>query len=210
MNILVVAPDIGLKNVEDWVSAAAGNQLTVLNGPVSVREALGHIASGKYQIIHFATHGNTGSLQLSNGEIPGELLEDAIRSAGNIELVILGACASVAMGAALYRAGVPRVLSWRADVGDETAVRWAQSFYASLHISGDLWDATHTAAETIMRLGAEPPIYLNGRLSVMQAEIRRIERRGRSWRWLTRVMVLYGIVLMVLIALIAHLLLGGV
>lgn len=183
MNVLVVAPDMALQNVEDWVAAAQGLRLTVLNRHVSVREVLERIASGCFEVVHFATDGQRNALGMSDGLIPGPMLEDALASAGNVELVILGACKSVLIGAAIYRAGVPRVLSWRDAVDDKVAVAWAKAFYSSLHMNGGvgrIWDASQTAAEVVRDMGAEPPIYLNGRLVILEAEVRRLQGKQRT------------------------------
>lgn len=179
MRVLVVAPKSNIDNMADWVASARGHELTVLNGTVSTREVLASIASGQYQVVHLATHGCPTALAMSDGEISEHLLEDAFRAAGNVELVILGACASVSLGARLYMACVPRVVSWRVDVDDRIAGEWARAFYASLNLSRDIWDATQTAAERVRQLGVEPPIYLNGRMSVLEAEVQAMRHNTR-------------------------------
>lgn len=179
MRVLVVAPQSNIDNMADWVASARGHELTVLNGTVSTREVLGCVASGTYQIVHFATHGCPSALEMSDGQISEHLLEDAFRAAGNAELVVLGACASVGLGAELYMAGVPRVVSWRVDVDDKLAGEWARTFYSSLNLNHDIWDATQAAAERVRQLGAEPPIYLNGRMSVLEAEVRAMRHKTR-------------------------------
>lgn len=193
MRVLVVAPKSDINNVADWVASARGHQLTVLNGTVSTREVIGAVASGKHQVVHFANHnwqptdGCRGALVMSDGVIPEDLLEDAFRAAGNVELAIIGACASVSLGARLYMAGVPRTISWRVDVNDQIAGEWAKTFYESLGLNGDIFDATQTAAERVRQLGVDAPIYLNGRMSVLEAEVsamRRNTRFGGAPAWL--------------------------
>lgn len=204
MNILVVAPASNIQNVEDWVSAANGNRITVLNRYVSTREVLRAIASGSYQVVHFATHGCTTALQMSDGDIDMHLLQEALRAAGGIDLVILGACDSIVIGAELYKAGVPRVLSWRVQVDDAIASAWARTFYAALAMNHDIWTATQTAAETIEHLDAEPPIYLNGRLVMLEAEVRKLtatrqRQIGGVPAWLFGVLAIYGMALLTLL-----------
>lgn len=196
MRVLVIAPDAQLQNVEDWVASASGNWLTVLNHTVSVREALSAIASGNYQIVHFATHGSETVLAVSDGVIPGHLLENALRAAGCIELVVLGACKSVQIGASLYKAGVPRVLSWRDLVADRAATEWARAFYQSLRMTENIWEATETAADAVRAIGQEPPIYLNGRLTVLEAEVQKLKKVqviGGVPAWVVVALVLNGI-----------------
>lgn len=209
MSTLVVAPKSNLDNVADWVSSANGRTLRVLNGFVTVREVLAQIASGQYRIIHFATHGCPAALEMSDGAIPDHLLEDALRAAGRVDLVILGACSSIAIGAQLYMAGVQRVLSWRSEVTDKAAAEWARAFYASLGISGDIWDAQVTAGEAVRRLGYEPPIFLNGRLSKLESQVKALQRTsevGGVPRWLAAVLIAYGALMLLLIGLLVQVL----
>lgn len=203
MRVIVVAPDMQLANVEDWVSSASGNEITVLNRTVVVREVLNCIANGRFQIIHFATHGSHDALAMSDGLIPARSLEDALRAAGSVEMVILGSCRSVGVGAVLYHGGVPRVLSWRDDVNDQIAGLWAREFYQSLRMSGDLFDATQTAGEAVRREGAEPPIYLNGRMVKLEAQIKDLQQpRGIAGvpTWLFVALCGYGVAMLALIA----------
>jgi len=202
MRVLVIAARSALQNKEDWLSAMTGHQVAVLDGVVTVREALGRIASGEYELVHFAGHGDMDTLVVSDGVIPGNLLEDALRAAGGVELVILGACRSVTIGAMLYMAGVPRVLSWRDEVSDEVAGLWARTFYQSLALSKDIWEATLTAGEEVRRTGAETPIYLNGRMAVLEAEVVRLKERSRFGGlapWLAGVLMVYGVAIAVLL-----------
>jgi hypothetical protein len=203
VSTLVVAPNTAaLNNLADWVASAQGRPLTVLNGTVTVREVLAAIATGRHRIVHFATHGCATALEVSDGAIPDQLLEDAFRASGTVELVVLGACNSVGIGAALYMAGVPRVLSWRSEVNDVVAGEWARAFYTSLRLSNDIWDATQTAGEAVRRLGKEPPIYLNGRLAVLEAEVKQLRRRatiGGAPAWLLVVLALYAAALLTML-----------
>ena len=194
MRVLVVAPQSNIDNMTDWVASARGHELTVLNKTVTGREVLSCVASGRFEVVHFASHsaeadsGCADALVVSDGEIAEQLLEDAFRAAGSVRLVILGACASVAIGARLYMAGVPRVISWRVNVPDAVAGEWARIFYSSLGLSGDIWDATQTAAERLRARGVEPPIYLNGRMTVIEAELQSLRhktRLGGAPVWLT-------------------------
>lgn len=206
MSTLIIAPRSNINNMADWVASANGRTLTVLNGLVTVREVLAHIASGKYRIIHFATHGCTTALEVSDGIIPDHSLEDALRvAAGKVDLVILGACNSVAIGAMLYRGGVPRVLSWRVEVSDRIAGLWATTFYRSLQMSNDIWDATVTAAEAVRNEGAEPPIYLNGRLVKLESQINELQAKnqvGGVPRWVVGLFVAYGAMLAAIVGLL--------
>lgn len=208
MRVLVVAPKSDLDNQSDWIGRIQGHNLTVLNNTVTVRETLACIASGQYQVIHFAGHGECTALQMSDGLIPDHLLEDALRAAGKVELVILSACESIHLGARLYMAGVPRVLSWRVDVIDEAAIEWSRVFYSALQLSGDIWDAQLSASEAVRRLNFEPPIFLNGRMSKLEAEVKQLRRereRGVSGlpAWTFALLVTYGVALVGILVMLA-------
>lgn len=207
MRVLVVAPTQADINTQaDWIGTIQGHELTVLNRFVTVREVLGHIAGGAYQVIHFATHGCTTALTMSDGEIPNHLLEDALRAAGRIELVVLGACESIHLGAHLYMAGVPRVLSWRVRVDDRAAIEWSRVFYQALGLSGDIWEAQQSASEAVRRLSFEPPIFLNGRMSKLEAEVTNLRKRNQAGglpRWAFGVLVAYGVLLAGILAMLA-------
>ncbi len=202
LSVLVLAPRKELSNLVDWVSAANGRKLTVLHGMVTVREALSHIASGSYSIIHFATDGCPTALEMSDGIIPDHLLEDALRAAGHIDLVVLNACSTVHIAAQLYMAGVPRVLGWRVDVRDTVAGEWARVFYSSLAMSNDIWDAKVTAEEAVKQAGFEPPIFLNGRLAKLEAQVQEMHRNqiAGAPKWLLPVLAIYGIAMLALLA----------
>lgn len=215
MSTLVIAPASNLNNVADWVSSANGRQLTVLNGTVTVREVLAAIASGKYRIIHFASHSDkvgrdcTSAIVMSDGEITDHQLVDAIRAANRkIELVILGVCSSIYIGNALYAAGVPRVLAWTYSVPDAAAVEWARTFYSSLSMSNDVWEAKTTAEEAVKRLGFDPPIFLNGRIPALEAKVEKLEKAaevGGVPRWLVAVLIANWIVLLFMFFLLLEL-----
>jgi CHAT domain-containing protein len=190
MRVLVVAPGSELDNVEDWVSSARGNELSVLNGVVNKRELLSCISGGKFQIIHFAVHGCRDAIELSDKPITKAELRNALNAAGSVELVVLAACKSSHIANQLYQAGVPRVLCWPGDVSDRVAALWASTFYSSLRLSGDIWSASQTAEETLIQLGEEPPLYLNGRLAKLEAEVVAVRRQ------LVGALAVYGVIML--------------
>lgn len=195
--VLVVAPgDQGLNVERDLMAAGSGVALTPLVGTVSRREVLAEIASGRYSIVHMAGHGTHTGFTVSDGEISGHLLKQAI-AAGNVGLLVFNFCASVPLAAAVHGQGVAKVISWRDAPGDEQAGRWSQWFYRSYGICGDVWSAFQASVEIFEDRypGTETPIWLNGRLATMQAQIEQLQqaqagrehRRRLSWLWLAAV-----------------------
>jgi hypothetical protein len=101
-------------------------------------------------------------------------------------------------------------------VDDKIAVEWSRVFYQSLSLTGEIWEASQTAAEAVRRRGAEPPIYLNGRQSRMEAEIQELKRSladaTRTTRkpggvpgWVLGTLAVYGVTLLALVGLmLAH------
>lgn len=177
--ILIVAPDSDLNTVADLLAAAQGFRVNVLKGFVTGREALKEIASGRYQIVHFAGHGAVDGLRASDGPLDDEYLEMALRSSA-VELVVLNTCSSVAIAAKLYRAGVvPRAISWRVEVTDPDATAWAAAFYAALALGADYWEAYLSSVEVMQTRspGFEPPVYLNGRIALLEQQVMAIQAR---------------------------------
>lgn len=177
MSVLVIAPGEQGLNVERDLRAAGGaSEIKALVGLVSRREALAEIASGRHSIVHLAGHGSRFGFAVSDGEISGHVLRQAV-AAGGVSLLVLNWCVSVPLAAAVHGQGVSKVISWRDDVADDQAGRWAQWFYRSYGICGDVWEAYQTACEAFEDAfpGAEIPIWLNGRLALMQAQIAELQ-----------------------------------
>ena len=177
MSVLVIAPgEQGLDVERDLRAAGAGVAITPLVGLVPRREALAEIASGRYKIVHFGGHGSLTGFIVSDGEISAHLLRQAIVK-GGVELVVFNYCVSIPLAAAVHGQGASKVISWRDAPTDEQAGRWAVWFYRSYALCGDVWEAFVTAEEAFEDAypGAEKPIWLNGRLATISAELERLK-----------------------------------
>jgi hypothetical protein len=182
--ILVIAPQSDVQGIGDLRAAANGFRLQVLDGMVTAREVLAQISSGRYAVVHFAGHGLRAGLQASDGVIEERYLELAMQEGGP-ELVVLNSCGSIHMAAQLYRAGAaPRVIGWRQEVEDGTAIEWATAFYRSLAMGTDYWEAFAASVELLSdrRPGFEAPILLNGRITSLEQRVEAIQERldGRA------------------------------
>lgn len=174
MKILIVAPDSDLNTHVDLVAAMGGNIATSLHGVVPVREVLNQIASGSYDAVHFASHGDRNALLMSDGMIDEEQLGNAIkqsaRSGRQIKMIFLNACQSITAGVYIHSPaeGSPSfVICWRTDVRDDVAQAFAVRFYEALGINGeDVHDAFDSGVYAIRRVypDVEPPLLLNGRI----------------------------------------------
>ncbi len=197
--ILVIAPQSDVQGIGDLRAAANGFRLQVLDGMVTAREVLAQISSGRYAVVHFAGHGLRAGLQASDGVIEERYLELAMQEGGP-ELVVLNSCGSIHMAAQLYRAGAaPRVIGWRQEVEDGTAIEWATAFYRSLAMGTDYWEAFAASVELLSdrRPGFEAPILLNGRITSLEQRVEAIQERldGRAIvpHWLLGLAVLAGV-----------------
>ena len=174
MRILIVAPASGLDQVGEMLAAVGGNTPTLLYGTVTCREVVDRISSGQFQAVHFSGHGNTGALEMSDGILPTDMLQEAISSASDqVALVFLNACESITPGVSIYKGGVPYVITWRVAVPDDVAKEFAVAFYQALALSEDVRKAFDVATHRLDLVAPlqEPPILLNGRLAVMQHRV---------------------------------------
>lgn len=185
MRVLVIAPDQkGLDVVRDLRAAGVNGEVRALEGVVSRRECLTEISSGCNEIVHIAGHGSGAGVVVSDGLLEGHLLRQAL-SAGGVDLVVLNFCASVSLAAAVHGQGAAKVISWRDEVSDEQAGAWAGWFYAALRLTGDIWEAYRVSVETFNEIypGDEEPIWLNGRLAALTAEVERLKHPRPMLTW---------------------------
>ena len=66
--ILLICPDMGFDTHDEIVSASSGFAPNILSGTVTRQRALSEIASGQYDIVHFATHGKEHVLTMTDGK----------------------------------------------------------------------------------------------------------------------------------------------
>lgn len=219
MRILIVAPESELNTHVDLIAAMGGNLATPLHGVVPVREVLNEIASGQYDAIHFASHGMSDALAMSDGMIDEEQLQNAIRKSSDngkqIKLVVLNACQSITAGIYIHspREGSPSfVVGWRTDVTDAVANLFAERFYRALQMNGeDVHDAFDSGVYAIKRSfpDVEVPLLLNGRLhdlriamNDMIVRFTSLEKELQQSRKTSRTVPLWMFGLMVLISFI--------
>ena len=175
MRILIVAPDSDLKNLAELVEAAGENVPTVLRGTVTGRELLQRLRSEPYDVVHFAGHGTTMELGLSDGPLSVELLSSAIQEGMHPRLMFFNACASLPQAAQLHGYGVGYTIGWRQEgVPDRAAGAFAVAFYNSLRLNGgNIRRAFDGAVDGLRRHFAEveEPVIINGRLAALLTEV---------------------------------------
>lgn len=217
MKILIIAPDSDLNTHVDLIAAMGGNTATSLHGIVPVREVLNAIASGQYDAIHFASHGEKDALLMSDGMIDEEQLETAIKRSADtgsqIKMVFLNACQSITAGIYIHspREGSPSfVIGWRTDVKDEVAGAFAVRFYQALSANGeDVHDAFDSGVYAVRRTypDAEIPLLLNGRIQDLRIAMNdmivrfsSLEKELQKERTQTRIVPIWMFIVFLLVA----------
>jgi len=171
-SVLIIAPGSELQVLAELITASGGNQPTILHGIVSHREVLATIRRQHFDIMHFAGHGDSMELELSDGPLAVEMLASAIGE-NRTELIILNACRSLPAAVTLHARGISYVIGWRDDVHDVAAENFAVSFFNTLRLNGDVHQSFDTASQIMQRSyeDEEPPMLLNGQFSKMQGKI---------------------------------------
>ncbi len=184
MRILIVAPDSDLGNLAELVEAAGENMPTVLRGTVTGRELLQRLRSERYDVVHFAGHGTSMELGLTDGLLSVELLSSAIQEGMQPVLMFFNACASLPQAAQLHGYGVGYTIGWRQErLLDQAAGAFAVTFYNSLRLNGgDIRRGFDAALDGLRRHypEVEEPIIVNGRMAALLAEVVALRETARS------------------------------
>ncbi|MCR4405726.1 MAG: CHAT domain-containing protein [Anaerolineae bacterium] len=138
----------GEQVVVEWLTRQEGESTLVALQRVLRR--------GDYHVFHFIGHGHfdrryeQGALILEdtdgrgvvvNGERLGNYLRDEMRLARTLRLAVLNACQAGVpssrglpggVATALVQMGIPAVIAMQAEISDEGAIAFAQSFYAAV------------------------------------------------------------------------------
>lgn len=173
MKILIVAPESNLAVLAELIAAAGENQPTILYGNVGHRELLSALRGSAYDIIHFAGHGDSMSLSLSDGDLSTEMLTSSLENQKRPNLIFLNACKSLPAAARLHQHGANYVIGWRDLINDQVAGEFAVTFYNTLKLNNNPQRAFDIARQAIDGLhpGIESPVILNGRMLLMEKTI---------------------------------------
>lgn len=121
MNVLLIAPDVGLASVINEVRAVSmALRAVALTGTVTRKDVLDTLPGHTWDIIWFATHGNEAGIMLSDGPVEIADLTAIVRNT-HAYLVVLNTCSSRYVGLEMhYELGVD-VVCTQADAGDLSA-----------------------------------------------------------------------------------------
>lgn len=188
MRILIVAPSSDLGNLAELIEAVGEHIATPLRGNVEERELLQRLYSEHFDVIHFAGHGESMELSLSDGPLSVEMLASAIQEGSYPKLVFLNACTSLPAAAHLHSFGVAYTIGWRQEgVPDGVASDFAVMFYSSLRLNGgNIRKAFDSAINMMTRHypQVERPIIINGRMAALLEEVVQLREtvKGRDSR----------------------------
>lgn len=125
MNVLLVSPEFGLQEAANEVrQVSMALHAVVLNGTVTRKDLVDTLSSlgesKKWDVIWFATHGDSKGVKLSDSMISIADLTAIVRNSGAY-LVVLNSCSSRYVGLELhYELGVD-VITTEADASDMSA-----------------------------------------------------------------------------------------
>jgi hypothetical protein len=202
MRLLIIAPFSDLETHSEVMDAVGPSNTEILHGSISVKQVLEVIATGEFEALHFAGHGERQSLTFTDGNLDSALLADAIRRHGNVTLCLLNSCQSVGVALACYSAGSVYAIGWQDDVGDSVANTFAFAFWSSYKMNGNIVDAYKTGRESVIwgHAGSQTPALLNGRTREAMNTIESLTREISKARYVT--VGLFGITTFLLLLLI--------
>lgn len=121
MNILLIAPDSGLANVEAEVRAiSAALTPVILRNGITIGDVTNELASKAWDVVWFAAHGNHAGIQLSHDTLTTSTLIQLVKASG-ARLVVINTCESEQIGAWLHMQTGASVICTVAPVGDAVA-----------------------------------------------------------------------------------------
>ena len=141
MNVLVIAPDLGLTEVVSEARAVSlALHAVVLNGTVHRKDVLDALAGHIWDIIWFATHGDDKGIRLSDEPVSIADLTAIVRNSGAY-LVVLNSCSSRYIGLEIhYELGVDAITTESA-ANDLTAAQTGTLLARNLATGMSIQDA---------------------------------------------------------------------
>ena len=151
--VLVVAPGAqGLQNqLESLSIARTGVTLTLLDGLVTQDNLRVYLRNAAYDVVHFALHGQTEGLMLSDGPLPTTQLVALLQQQKNLRWVAINACYSLAVASDLHNALNVPLVAHPVELSDPAAVEFTAALYLNFTLTDNLEKALDTA-NTAMRL----------------------------------------------------------
>jgi hypothetical protein len=158
MKLLMVTPDppdgVRPLNPKDILleltNVAAGNEMTPLLGMVPFMR-FEELLSGprRYDVVHFAMHGDYSVLQFSDGTTTIESLVRALKRQRSLRLCFLNACNTASTAARINNDLGCAVIANEAPINSELAALYATEFYRAVAAEASFEDAETAAWNTM-------------------------------------------------------------
>lgn len=177
--------DHGINALDEISSILIGNEVNALTGVVTRRDLERELESRPYDVIHFAQHGNSGVLHMSDGPVTVEWLTRRIARQSSLKLVFINACDSIETGAAIHNATGCVVISYARPISDRVASRFAEDVYGAIRSGASVHSAFYEALASAQRIFPEEevrPILIDGHSADWEDRIRRLEKEVSELR----------------------------
>ena len=155
MNVLLVAPELGLKEAANEVrQVSIALKAVILSGTVTRKDLVDMLGSSTWDVIWFATHGNPTGIMLSDALVNISDLTAIVRNS-SAYLVVLNSCSSRYVGLELhYELGVD-VITTETDADDlrafQTGTLLAKNLAAGLSVQ-DAFDKSRPGQNNLYYL----------------------------------------------------------
>lgn len=141
MNVLLIAPDLGLPLAADEVRAISlALHPVILNGTVTRRDVLNALTDHSWDVLWFVTHGDDHGIQLTDGYLSTSDLTAVVRASG-AHLVVLNTCSSRGVGLELHHELGVSVITTVGEINDATAYQAGALLAAALAETHDVVQA---------------------------------------------------------------------
>lgn len=165
MHILFIAPASKLDTTTELTSLVSGNLLDTVTGAVDRAGLERALKAAQYDVLHFAGHGGKGMLELTDGLLDEADLVTMCQVQKRLRFVIVNACNSLALGAALHNTLHVPVIAHDDEIGDAAAKRFVETFYRAYKQTSNIAESYERGLRTIARLFGDEintPVLING------------------------------------------------
>lgn len=210
MQILLIAPDqLGINNIPEVRAITSMGRTVVLSGTVTAGDIYQAVRNKKFDIIHFATHGNEQAQALSGDEtLSPEDVAQCARLAG-AQLVFFSSCRSGLFASYITRHGVQYAIHTNIELKDRDAWKLPSAFYdilSEVESAGtplNYVEAFATADSGDGNYGLAMPLNIEGLAAPLLVQLKRttteVDNLTNRVNWLIKIQYAYAALLMILL-----------
>jgi hypothetical protein len=210
MQILLIVPDQpGINNIPEVRAITSLGRTVVLSGTVTAGDVYQTVRNKKFDIIHFATHGDESVQALSGDEtLSPEDVAQCARLAG-AQLVFFSSCRSGLFASYVTRHGVQFAVHTNIELKDRDAWKLPSAFYDILSeaegtgIALNYVEAFATADSGDGNYGLAMPLNIEGLaaplLMQLKSTTRDVDNLTNRVNWLIKIQYVYAVLLFILL-----------